>query len=269
MNSDKNSYKNLKVAVYCPAGDIQRMADADWLEAGFNLLQKHVKIDKVYLETYRAHLTIDKALMLKVKDFFADRGIKTSGGITTAVTMGPQFQSFCYSNPEHRKKLKEIVAYTAGLFDEVILDDFFFTNCKCERCIRAKGRQSWTDFRLAQMVDVSQNLVIEPARRVNPQVNMIIKYPNWYDHFHFTGYNLEAEPPIFDMIYTGTETRDAVHHHQHLQPYHSYAIMRYFEHVKPGKNGGGWIDPYVRRTLDRYGEQIALTLFAKPQEVTL
>jgi hypothetical protein len=269
MNSHKTSYKNFNVAVYCRAEDVQRMADTAWLEAGFDLLQKHVKINKVYLETFRGQLTVKKDLMLRAKDFFANKGIKTSGGITPAPTMGPQFQSFCYTNPEHREKLKEIVAYTAELFDEVILDDFFFTNCKCELCIRAKGRQSWTDFRLAQMVEVSQNLVIEPAKSVNPQVNMIIKYPNWYDHFHFTGYNLEAEPPLFDMIYTGTEARDSTHHHQHLQHYHSYAIMRYLEHVKSGKNGGGWIDPYVRRTLDRYGEQIELTLFAKPREVTL
>jgi hypothetical protein len=39
--------------------------------------------------------------------------------------------------------------------------------------------------------------------------------------------------------------------------------------VKPGKNGGGWIDPFARRTLDRYAEQIRLTLFAKAREVML
>jgi hypothetical protein len=71
------------------------------------------------------------------------------------------------------------------------------------------------------------------------------------------------------MIYTGTETRDPVHQHQHLQAYQGYAIMRYLEHVKPGKNGGGWVDPGARRTLDRYSEQLSLTLFAKAKEITL
>jgi len=74
---------------------------------------------------------------------------------------------------------------------------------------------------------------------------------------------------MFDMIYTGTETRDPEYTQQHLQQYQSYVIMRYLENVKPGKNGGGWIDPYARRYLDRWGEQIMLTLFAKPKEVTL
>jgi len=40
---------------------------------------------------------------------------------------------------------------------------------------------------------------------------------------------------MFDMIYAGTETRDPVYTTQHLQQYQGYAIMRYFENVKPGK----------------------------------
>jgi hypothetical protein len=56
-----------------------------------------------------------------------------------------RFETYCYTNPEHRKKLKEVVEYTARLFDEIILDDFFFTNCKCESCIQAKGEKSWTN----------------------------------------------------------------------------------------------------------------------------
>jgi hypothetical protein len=71
------------------------------------------------------------------------------------------------------------------------------------------------------------------------------------------------------MIYTGTETRDPVYTHQHLQPYQSYSIIRYFENIAPGRNGGGWVDPWARQYIDRYVEQIALTLFAKAKEQTL
>ena len=74
---------------------------------------------------------------------------------------------------------------------------------------------------------------------------------------------------MFDGIYTGTETRDPVLTHQHLQTYQSYSIMRYFENIKPGGNGGGWVDPFGRITLDRYSEQIALTVLAKAREITL
>jgi len=269
MGVDTRRYRNFKVAVYCRVEDVLEMAETEWLAGGLDTLQQSINIDKVYLETHRSIRVAESAVMEKVKDFFEGRGIQTSGGITPVADEHDQFRSFCYSDPEHRAKLKEVVSYTAGLFDEVILDDFFFTNCKCARCIEAKGTQSWTAFRLAQMAEVSQNLVVAPAREANPDVRLVIKYPNWYAHYHYTGYNLEAEPPMFDMIYTGTETRDPVHQHQHLQAYQGYAILRYLEHVKPGKNGGGWVDPYARRTLDRYGEQIAFTLFAKAREMTL
>jgi hypothetical protein len=97
---------------------------------------------------------------------------------------------------------------------------------------------------------------------------MVVKYPNWYEHFQGSGFDLEREPKIFDGIYTGTETRDPVMTDQHLQQYESYQIIRYFENIAPGRNGGGWVDTYSIRYLDRYAEQIWDTLFAKAREFT-
>jgi hypothetical protein len=180
-----------------------------------------------------------------------------------------RFQTFCYTKPESRKRVKEIAEYTAKLFDEIILDDFFFTNCKCESCIKAKGDKSWSEFRIDLMKGAARNLVVGPAKAVNPKVKMVIKYPNWYEHFQGCGFNLEAQPKIFDGIYTGTETRDPVYTDQHLQQYESYLIFRYFENIKPGGNGGGWVDTGSIRYMDRYAEQLWLTLFAKAPEITL
>ena len=81
------------------------------------------------------------------------------------------------------------------------------------------------------MEDAAKNLVIGPAKRVNPKVRIVIKYPNWYDHFPALGFNLARGPKLFDGIYTGTETRDAVRIAQHLQPYLGYNIMRYFANI--------------------------------------
>jgi len=265
----KKGYKNFKLAIYCPVRDVKKMADLDWLEKNYNLLDKYLNIDKVYLETHRSLDMVDKNTMLKVKKFFNDRGVETSGGITYCRKEDHQFVSFCLTDPEHRQKIKEIAEYTAGMFDEIILDDFWFANTKCESSIKAKGNKSWTRFRLDAMEEASRKLIIDPIKKINPKINIIIKYPNWYDHFQNCGYDLEREPKIFDMIYTGTETRDPVYTHQHLQPYQSYAIMRYFENVAPGRNGGGWVDPFARRYLDRYAEQLSLTMFAKPKEITL
>ncbi len=262
-------YENFDLAIYCRVYETQQMSDLNWLEKRIEYLEQHIKIDKVYLETYRDMILADRETVIKAKRFLEKKGIRVSGGITLVMQEADRFRTFCYSNQENLKQVKEIVEFTAGLFDEIMLDDFFFTSCKCELCIKNKGNKSWTDFRLELLKDVSENIIIKSAREINPDVKIIIKYPNWYEHYQFLGYNLEYEPKMFDMIYTGTETRDPEYTHQHLQPYQSYSIMRYLENVSPGKNGGGWIDPFARRYLDRYGEQISLTLFSKPKEVTL
>jgi hypothetical protein len=263
-------YQNFKVAVYCRAYETRQMADPNWLEARWNEITRQVHVDKVYIETYRdvGNIVDDKTLDT-AKKFFAERGIETAGGITLTLSERNRFQTFCYTNPEQRQKVKEIVEHTARHFDEVILDDFFFTNCKCELCIKAKGDKSWTQFRLDLMKEASQNLIIGPAKAVNPNVTMIIKYPNWYEHYQGLGYNLQAEPKLFDGLYTGTETRDAVRSNQHLQQYHGYLIFRYLENIKPGGNLGGWVDTGGIRYMDRYAEQLWLTLFAKAPEIML
>src|SRR5690606_40581772 len=87
-------------------------------------------------------------------------------------------------------------------FDEVILDDFFFYTSKSDADIAARGDRSWTDYRVATMREASRELVLEPARGVNPDIRMIIKYPNWYEHFHGLGYDLAEQPRMFDGIYT-------------------------------------------------------------------
>ena len=263
------SYRHFNVAIYATVYDVQQMADLDWLKASFGAITRHLYVDKLYLETHRDTIVADEETIAQARKFFEAQGVCTSGGITMTVNERNRFQTYCYTNPAHRQKVKEVVEYTARLFDELILDDFFFTNCKCTSCIEAKGDRSWTEFRLALMAEAAQNLVVGPARAVNPQIKTVIKYPNWYVHFQGLGLNLETEPPIFDGLYTGTETRDPVHGNQHLQQYHGYSIFRYLENIKPGGNDGGWVDTFGARYLDRYAEQLWLTLFAKAPEVTL
>ena len=263
------NYKNFKVAVYIRAYEVRDMNSLEKLKEQWNVVEKQVKVDKVYIETHRDLIVAEKEAIAGAKRFFENKGIRTAGGITLTVNERNRFETFCYSNPDHRKKVKEIVEYTAGLFDEIILDDFFFTDCKCDLCIKAKGNRSWTQFRLELLEEAARNLIIKPARAINPKVKMVIKYPNWYEHFRGLGFNLEAEPKLFDGIYTGTETRDAVAGGQHLQQYESYLISRYFENIKPGGNGGGWVDTGGMRYMDRYAEQLWLTLFARMPEITL
>ena len=268
LTAQAGDFENFKVAIYCRAQQVARMGDLEWLESAWNEISGQLHVDRVYLETHRDRLLVDEESLQKAIRFFRERGVEVSGGITYTVLERNNFQTFCYSNPEHRKQVREIAEYTARHFDKMILDDFFFTNCKCDLCIEAKGDRSWTEYRLDLMKEAASELVIGPAKAVNPDVEVVIKYPNWYEHFQGLGFNLEAQPAVFDGLYTGNETRDRSGN-QHLQQYHGYSIFRYFEHIKPGQNRGGWVDTYGSSPLDRYAEQLWLTLFAKAPEITL
>lgn len=270
FNASAQHYKNFKVSVYCRAYEVRQMGDTNnYLKPKWNEIARQLKVDKVYLETHRDLIIVDRKTLDIAKKFFKDRGIEVAGGITLTISEPNRFQTFCYSNPDDRKYVKKLSEYTAKNFDEFILDDFFFTNCKDDGAIKDKGSRSWTDYRLQLMTQAAKTLIAGPAKAVNPKVKVIVKFPNWYEHFQGLGFNLKDEPKIFDGIYTGTETRDAVMSAQHLQPYHGYSIIRYFDNIAPGKNGGGWVDPFASNYSDRYAEQLWITLIAKAPEQTL
>jgi len=299
------AYKNFNIALYFTTRCIQAIDSLKDFKKNFAFFEKYTKVSKVYLETHRDDMDIPREKLAELKKFFEDKGIKVSGSITTTLMKNVNnkpmidetgvfgcggtilgkngkytqqiengtkrvWKTICYTDEASREKLREICEYTASIFDEIILDDFYFTNCTCPSCIAAKGDKSWEEFRLQLMAEVSENIVVKPAKVVNPKVNMIIKYPNWYEAFHETGYNTEVEPAIFDAVYTGTETRDTNHSFQHLPRYGSYSLMRWLENIKPGKNGGGWIDYGSSiHNLNYWLEQAFLTYFAKGRELML
>lgn len=268
-------YKNFKSVTYCVAQWADKITEEE-LRKQADWLQKYVKIDKVYLETFRGSFA-RKEQILMIKKVLAEYGIEVAGGITTVTPdLNPQdkkrqrlFGTFCYCNQPMRDLLKQVSEYTASLFDEYIIDDFFFTQCMCEDCLKEKGDKPWNVFRLEKMKEVSKNLILEPAKKVNPNCKVIIKYPNWRESFQETGYNPGEQRFMFDGIYTGTETRHGAQQDQHLPRYLSYSLPRYMENALPGKNGGGWFDPFECDRIDSYLEQAYLTAFSKCKEIMM
>ena len=261
--------KNFKVAVYIPVSIVERMRNPQYLESTWKQISAGVKVDKVYIETYRSREMADAQLIENVKKFFRDHGVEVAGGIAYSDRSPGQFRSFVYTNAAERAHVQKVAEFTAQHFDEIILDDFFFNNTKDPSDIAAKGSQSWSQFRLKLMDEVSRDLILGAARKVNPKVRIIIKFPNWYPSFQGNGYDLAVEPAIFNGIYTGTETRDPVITDQQLQQYESYEIIRYFDNVAPERNGGGWVDTFSIRYVDRYPEQLWDTMLAKAPQIML
>ena len=266
-------FRNFKSVTYCVAQWAEHISEEE-LRVQADWLQKYVGIDKVYLETYRGSFASEKQIKM-IKKVLEEYGIEVSGGITTVTPDLNEsdkkrhrlFETFCYCNEPMRNRLKEVSEYTAKFFDEFIIDDFFFTQCMCQDCLREKGDRSWKKFRLAKMKEVSENLIIKPAKAVNPDIKIIIKYPNWRESYHETGYNPAEQKDIFDGIYTGTETRHGQQQDQHLPRYLSYSLPLYMENASPGRNGGGWFDPFECDRIDTYLEQAYLTAFSKCREI--
>lgn len=246
-------------------------ADEQRMQRDIDFFKGKMPLNKAYLENHRGLVDVSKEKIKLAKSVFERNGIKVSGCITSTGLVGDRkpsiFDTYCYSDPNDRAEYLRIVEELAEVVDEIILDDYFFCSCRCEKCIEGKKNKSWSEYRLALMEDFSKKIV-KKAKEVNPKLNFIIKYPNWYESWQETGYNPEKQKDIFDMIYSGTETRDPVHSQQHMQRYLSYSMVRYLENVAPGRNGGGWIDPFDTDVTGWF-EQANLTLFAGAKELML
>jgi hypothetical protein len=262
-------YRNFAVSIYIPVSIVRTFSEAGRLEREWDRISRQLKVDKVYVESQRDRQLASEDLLERVKAFFVAHGVRVAGGITFSDGGMGQFRSFCYTDPADRDFVKRATELTARHFDEIILDDFFFVTTKYPSDVAAKGNRSWTEFRLALMNDAGRELVVNAARAINPKARVIIKYPNWYEHFAGLGFDLAEGPKIFHGVYSGTETRDPSNTDQFLQQYESYQIIRYFENIAPGRNGGGWVDTYSMSYVDRFAEQLWDTVFAKAPEMTL
>jgi hypothetical protein len=267
----EGAYQNFKAAIYVPVNAVRQLQDPALRERQYQRIAQQLRFDKVYLETYRGGQFADDAALEELKKFFSGKGIAVSAGVALdAPGHAGQFSTLDYEDAHDRDICRRAIELAARHFDEVILDDFFFYTSKSDADIAAKGRRSWTQYRLEKMREVADDLVLKPARAANARVRVIIKYPNWYEHFQGLGYDLDVEAKKFDFIYTGTETRDPEITDQLLQQYESYLVFRYFDNIRPhGGNRGGWVDTYDTRYVDRYAEQLWDTLFARAPEITL
>jgi len=277
------NYRNFKLVTYFVAHAAARITREE-LEKQLAFIERHLRLDKVYLEPWRGELASHEQIEM-CREVFHAHGIEVAGGLTTVIPT-PEgardkqrlFDTFCYNDPAMRAKLKEVSAFIGAHFDEFIIDDFFFTGCACADCMRQRDAfnaergitdGSWQAYRLDLMRRVSEEDVIAPAKAANPNVKITIKYPNWAESYQETGYNPRAQRALFDMVYTGTETRDPVTTDQHLPRYLSYSLMTYFESMWPGHNGGGWFDTFDSHITEHYLEQAYLTAFSRPKEMML
>ncbi|KPK62069.1 MAG: hypothetical protein AMK73_06860, partial [Planctomycetes bacterium SM23_32] len=207
-------------------------------------------ITRVYLESFRQEEWAPPEMLARARDLFLEAGVDARGCITPAgfakQSTGWRFFS-CFTNADTRRVMREMSEHAAGIFDVVMIDDFFCSDCTCEECRAARGSRSWSDYKRAMMLEVARELVIEAGKAVNPDVKFIIKYPAWYEMYQERGYDVAAESELFPMTWVGTETRgtdepDPEAHFPGDPQYQACWLMRWLLGIGGRKCGGGWYD---------------------------
>ena len=245
---------------------------------------RRTAVTKVYIETFRDRYQAERATLQQAKERFLKEGFAVSGCVTpTQVgksSTGWTNTISCYTDLATQAKLQAIFEFTAGLFDEIMIDDFWFTDCACPDCEAARrgktvtigervypvSGDTWEEYRCELMVRMSRDRVLAASKRINPKASLIIKYPQWYDSFHERGYEVIRETADFDRIWVGTETRDySDKRWGGTVQYEAYFIMRWLGGIGGAKCGGGWYD-WLGTTERTYIEQARQTVLAGARE---
>lgn len=268
-------------------------------------LLRKLAVDKVYLESYRVFLH-DEQTLERVRDFFKEN-FEVSGGACLGVCderFGDSavawwggknpMNTACMSSEKTLDGLKRIMERTAKVFNEILIDDFYFSDCFCKRCLNQFNTSKeynftreqlveklfqceqnedvvsdWMDFHANLLEKASKNYVVGPAKAVNPKVKVILKVPEWYDKFYLRGLDLERLNPIFDGIWVGVESRELT------ERYGSYFIYRYVKSICGDKTLGAWFDAgsgmgwHIAQDPEIFVEQASLSVLAGTREITL
>lgn len=232
-------------------------------------------ITKVYLEVCRAGLVLPVSLLSNSINLLKANGFEVAGGIATLP--GDNFAkkqegplTWCnWQNKKTQDDLREVMKTVAPLFDTFVVDDFLCTSDTSLESKSAKGSQSWSVYRRALLSELQEKVLIQPAKAANPNIKIIIKYPQWYDRFHLFGYDVVTGPELFDQVWAGTETRGQyTQRYGYVQPYEGFINYRWIATLSGKKIGGAWFD-YGDCTSEDFIEQAYQSVLAGAKELIL
>jgi hypothetical protein len=221
-----------------------------------------LRLSKVYLENASG----DAAAVAPLREIAADlraRGLEVSGAVVPA-NRGP----LCYNNPEDMALLEGRVRVLAQAVDEIIVDDWLFTTCTCEKCVAERGGESWADYRSRLVAVQSKKHLIDVAKQVNPRATVIIKYPNWYEGHRQNGYDVALQTPQFDGVSVGIETRQRATDEQHIPIYSGYVFQRWIGGDAGPKWRSAWLDNYgMQGDANDYLAEVWQAVLARAPEI--
>ncbi|MCG6189312.1 hypothetical protein [Maribellus maritimus] len=266
---------DLSLSVYVTAHTVQKMfATEEGRRETVSLLRCN-GISRVYVEVYRSGLVVSPELLEESVAFLQNNGSEVVGGIATVpggdfgVKQEGVLGWFNWQNEKTQNDLRNVMKDAAPLFDTFIIDDFLCTADTSRESKTAKGDRSWSEYRRALLTELSESVFIQPAKAANPDINMIIKFPQWYDRFHLFGYDLAKEPALFDGVWVGTETRGQyTQRFGFVQPYEGFINYRWISTLAGDKMGGAWFDHGDCTDLD-FIEQAWQSVLAGAKELVI
>jgi len=265
----------LRLSVYITAHAVEKTFTTKAGKREVISLLRANGITKVYLEAYRSGLVVSPEILKSSVAFLKDNGFEVVGGIATVpgndfgVQQNGTFSWFNWQNPKTQNDLRKVMEDAAPIFDSFIVDDFLCTSDSSQESRDAKGDRSWSEYRRSLLSELSESVFIKPAKQKNPNIKLIIKYPQWYDRYHLFGYDVASQPTLFDSVWIGTETRGQyTQRFGFVQPYQGFINYRWMSSLSGSKMGGAWFDHGDCDELD-FIEQAYQTVLAGAKELVI
>ncbi len=243
------SVNNLRLATYATSRQVEQLATDPTVRTKTLQTIRGMGITKLYLEVYRGGHVVSPEHLTFARDWLKDMNIEVAGGIATVpggdfgVRQKGPLGWFNWQNKKTQRDLEKVIRMAAGVFDSFIIDDFLCTGDVSDESKAAKGDRSWGEYRRELLTELAQSVFIGPAKEVNPDITIIVKYPQWYDRFHLFGYDTKTLPELFDMVWVGTETRGRnTQRFGFVQPYEGFVNYRWLADIAGEKIGGAWFD---------------------------
>ncbi len=265
--SSHRGWSHLKYAIFFTSYDMENLL-AD--PAQFKKTMEYfapVMPDRVYIDGVGRGGKVDVPLLKEIAARFRAMGIKADGAM---VATSPRGGPSAYNNPEDLASLKERMQGLAQVFNKIILDDWLFTNATDSKSVADRGDMTWAEYRTKLILEQSKKYIIDAAKEVNPKVQVIIKFPNWYEGFAENGYDVKDEVKQFDKLAIGIETRVPETQHQHIPIYTGYFLQKWESSADAAKWVGSWLDNYgmVGQSND-YNAQVWQAVLARTPEIIL
>ncbi len=275
MENARARMDDLRLEVYATSRLVEQLAQQEAVRQRAWATIQRMGITKVYLEVYRSGHIVSREDLVSVRDWLQGQDIDVIGGIATVpggdfgVRQEGPLGWFNWQAEKTQRDLVEVIRNSAGIFDTMIVDDFFCTGDVSDESKAAKGDRSWGQYRRDLLTDLAQSVFVGPAKAVNPSMTLIIKYPQWYDRFHRFGYDTVTLPEIFDQVWVGTESRGrTTRRFGFVQPYEGFINYRWLADIARKKIRGAWFDHGDCQEFD-FLDQAYMSVLAGARELVL